>query len=779
MTYGAYFRNLTGYDPYPFQEAIGHLLVNRQSLIFRAPTGAGKTWATVAPFLYSHSLGARIADRLIYALPLRSLASSLHSSVCEAMERTISVRQSAKARAYPSDHIYCSLQMGGEKNDPFLEGDLIFCTIDQVLSGYLMMPLSLPDRLGNIVAGALAGSFLIFDEVHLLDSKIAMGTVIEMLIRFRGLIQFVFMTATMSDESMRWLANKLGAQVAEIPETEVRDLPVQRFKHRVWRWRQEALGTEAVIAAHRAGRTLAIVNQVDRAQELYTSLEAALAGSQTKLACLHSRFFPADRTRTENKLQSWFGRSATESDVILVTTQVVEAGMDISADHILTELAPMNALIQRAGRTARYESRCEGAVTVFEIEKELPYSDAAAELAATRSCLRSLSIEGENVDFKREQDWIETVHGEGEKAALAAFRRIERRSDVEQAILTGDRGNLSALVRDVDAVNILLSEVPQTVRFDGTRWPELLSIPRSSTWRLRELIERGAGGIFTAVSLEDESGPLRFKWPRVENPSQLRGCWLVALGPQIARYSEDVGLQIGVAGEEVPVRYSALAPILNYQYFYESWTDHTRRVIGQARRMAGANSWGAKKIDEILALSPGTMENLVELTAALHDIGKLSVKWQAEAWQYETGRTGRLRTQCVAHTTKRPGDTGPKLPSHAVEGALASMAVLDKLCPRAAMSVARAIARHHSVRSYRCGDFELSAEACDLVREFVGPDGALVSAPPLFDRSEFGQELDSLWEERKWWIAYAYLVRRLRLADQAGTAEGVQESASG
>jgi CRISPR-associated endonuclease/helicase Cas3 len=66
---------LTTKTPYKFQEDLAKKLIARRSLIVRAPTGAGKTWATVAPFLYSLSGGTPFADRLLYVLPLRSLAS--------------------------------------------------------------------------------------------------------------------------------------------------------------------------------------------------------------------------------------------------------------------------------------------------------------------------------------------------------------------------------------------------------------------------------------------------------------------------------------------------------------------------------------------------------------------------------------------------------------------------------------------------------------------------------------------------------------------------------
>lgn len=235
------------------------MLIAGHSVILRAPTGAGKTWATVAPFLYSIWRGEPLTDRLLYALPLRSLASSLHGAVLAEMQKAKGlfpeVNSAGKDRGYGDGKRYCGLQMGGESHDPFFESDLVFTTIDQVLSGYLGLPVSLPRRLGNMVAGALVGAFLVLDEVHLLESNRAMGTTIEMLDRLQGLCQFVLMTATLSDGGAEWLALKLGAERLLIPEAEIRELPSHRTKRREWRWaddardeqgRQDACGANAL-----------------------------------------------------------------------------------------------------------------------------------------------------------------------------------------------------------------------------------------------------------------------------------------------------------------------------------------------------------------------------------------------------------------------------------------------------------------------------------------------------------------------------------------------------
>jgi CRISPR-associated endonuclease/helicase Cas3 len=97
--------------------------------------------------------------------------------------------------------------------------------------------------------------------------------------------------------------------------------------------------------------TLVVCNTVDRACKTFDALRDK--GRKDGLELVHSRFRPAER---EAWRELFLSRSACTSDVdrIIVATQVVEAGVDISAGSLITELAPWPSLVQRFGRCARY-----------------------------------------------------------------------------------------------------------------------------------------------------------------------------------------------------------------------------------------------------------------------------------------------------------------------------------------------------------------------------------------------------------------------------------------
>jgi CRISPR-associated endonuclease/helicase Cas3 len=97
-------------------------------------------------------------------------------------------------------------------------------------------------------------------------------------------------------------------------------------------------------------RTLIICNTVDRAKALYASVSEALeTEASTEMVLLHSRFRPPDRARQQDRLNA---RHDSEGQIV-VATQVVEAGVDLSSAILWTEVAPLPSLIQRFGRLNR------------------------------------------------------------------------------------------------------------------------------------------------------------------------------------------------------------------------------------------------------------------------------------------------------------------------------------------------------------------------------------------------------------------------------------------
>lgn len=118
------FHTLTTHQPYNFQIQTINRILNHEDTILRAPTGSGKTETAIAPFLFAKTLRLDFPSKLIYVVPLRTLANSLRQRV----EMMVANWE----RLYPpSRNLVVTLQTGENPEDPRFEGDIIFCTIDQ------------------------------------------------------------------------------------------------------------------------------------------------------------------------------------------------------------------------------------------------------------------------------------------------------------------------------------------------------------------------------------------------------------------------------------------------------------------------------------------------------------------------------------------------------------------------------------------------------------------------------------------------------------------------
>ena len=214
---------------------------------------------------------------------------------------------------------------------------------------------------------------------------------------------------------------------------------------------------DAVLKAHRAGRmSLVIVNRVQRAQNLHAELRKRLklAGNDApELGLLHGRFRPADRQREVQRLPRP-DKPIGDKGLIVVSTQAVEAGVDISAAVLFTELAPWSAMVQRFGRANRYAELPDGAhvhwIDLLAVEDRksvddvsLPY--APKELEAALERLNELTdVAPVNLPAPTDTD---------------PPRRVIRRKDLDDLFdtdpdLTGFDVDISAYVRDADDTDI-------------------------------------------------------------------------------------------------------------------------------------------------------------------------------------------------------------------------------------------------------------------------------------------------------------------------------------
>ena len=363
-------------------------------------TGSGKTEAAL--MLAHRLMAAGKADGLYMALPTMATANAMfarlegthrrlfadgelpsvvlahgarkmHDGFRAAMD--IGARREEPLGQAESDETAssaCAAWIADDRRRSFL-ADVGAGTVDQALLSIL------PSKHQSLRLLGLMRNVLILDEVHAYDAY--MQREIEALLRFQAGLggSAILLSATLPRTIRRRLVDAfvsgLGTDFDEAPLSldyplasvqaggslrqskvegradRARSVPV-RFLRSV----SEALD-EVVQAANKGASVLYIRNSVDDALEARAELlDRGLDPANVDL--FHARFALTDRLAIEERVLTAFGKSSSEKQRrgrVLVATQVVEQSLDLDFDVLVTDLAPIDLLIQRAGRLWRHE----------------------------------------------------------------------------------------------------------------------------------------------------------------------------------------------------------------------------------------------------------------------------------------------------------------------------------------------------------------------------------------------------------------------------------------
>ena len=361
-------------EPYEFQkelyEKLRSLAGKGGLLVVEAPTASGKTEAAAAAFFSQWVEGDWwLAPRLIYTLPTRALTLTTYARL-----RSYSrwVASMLNAKPLPVSFEYGSTFA---PKHCLYGGPVVAATLDAAAYGYVA--LRVPGKLSNprlsFPTALLATSLLVLDEVQLYQDKhyyspSVIGMLLKPLIRAGAVA--VVMSATLPTLLLEELADgveyeHLISKPAERGEVEV---DVENLKGR--KKLPDALGeigerevSGMIDEALSSGSVLVVANTVERAADCYRLLKKRYAD---KVVLLHGKMANVDREEREKRL--------FRENLVVVSTQVVEAGFDFDAGLMLTELAPLDSLIQRAGRVARRKG-AKGRVLVFDVDGPEPYAD--------------------------------------------------------------------------------------------------------------------------------------------------------------------------------------------------------------------------------------------------------------------------------------------------------------------------------------------------------------------------------------------------------------------
>jgi CRISPR-associated endonuclease/helicase Cas3 len=400
------FEGWTGFTPRGIQELVvcAPLPQPGSVEIVESETGSGKTEAAFARFAQLH--GAGLVDGLYFALPTRTAATQLHKRMDDLVRKAFGdgpakppvvlavpgyLRVDADVgqrmagyevlwsenRGWPES----ASRWSAEQPKQYLASAIAVGTIDQVLLASLQV------NHAHLRATALLRQLLVIDEVHASDPymEVLLRQVLAWHVRAGG--HALLLSATLGGELRARLLAPGARRVAAPSLAEAIAVPYPLFSTPAGAVavqtagapkaiRVEALGaiddpvavaTLAAVAARAGAKVLIVRNTVAACLATQEALEHELAGEQQLLfgvavggkrvaAPHHSRYAPQDRTLLDQAIEATFGKAGDRgSGCVAVATQTVQQSLDLDADLLISDICPMDVLLQRIGRLHRHQ----------------------------------------------------------------------------------------------------------------------------------------------------------------------------------------------------------------------------------------------------------------------------------------------------------------------------------------------------------------------------------------------------------------------------------------
>jgi CRISPR-associated endonuclease/helicase Cas3 len=375
--------------------------------ILESDTGSGKTEAALERFFHLYEKGA--VDGLYFALPTRTAARQIYNRVERVVKRVFEAHdadpppviqavpgyiEADGVKGVPIDRfdvqwhddmeedLARERRWAAEQPKQYLAGSVVIGTVDQALLS------ALQTRYAHARGTALLRHFLVVDEVHASDMYMTqiLNAVLDRHLSAGG--HALLMSATLGTAArIAFSEKKTGRQhvpdVAEAKEagyplvthvsSERRAPDLQPTEPSGYRkvvemepnpvaGDPEAIAERAVQAARDGARVLVIRNRVEDCIDVQKAVEAKLASDERDLllqvhgtpAPHHSRFARADRSLLDDAIETAFGKDEPISGAVAVATQTVQMSLDLSASLMITDLCPVDVLLQRIGRLHRH-----------------------------------------------------------------------------------------------------------------------------------------------------------------------------------------------------------------------------------------------------------------------------------------------------------------------------------------------------------------------------------------------------------------------------------------
>ena len=341
--------------------------------------------------------------------PMRTLATSLKDRLNEYSEVL---------------EVDCwTIQHSSASEDKFLSNKFCVTTIDQVLAGYLGMGKQAFIKGKNIIK-----SNMVFDEVQLFDTEKMLLTTINMLDEIHKLgNKFIIMTATMPEYLINFLSERYDMNVIISETVRVKDRK-STIKY------IDKLDINEI--NNYKNKQIIICNTLKSMLRMYKKLD------EKRVVVLNSKFLKYDRERIENEMLKYFDKNSDDNDKILLTTQIVEAGMDISANRLYSANCPIDNLVQRDGRCARWGG--DGEVVVFETDDKVYDKEVVINT-------KKIILENNGIEFSWniQKDWINQILNPFYSKRINKLTLKKNKNNFAE-------NSRDKLIRDIQNINVII-----------------------------------------------------------------------------------------------------------------------------------------------------------------------------------------------------------------------------------------------------------------------------------------------------------------------------------
>mgnify|MGYP001105930920 CR=1 FL=1 len=357
-------------------------------LLVDLPSGYGKSTATITLARYvieniENNKANEYFSRVIHVLPMRSIIEDLYYRV----------RMTLKNHNYDVDK-YLAKQYMFHPGSPFFARRCVITTLDTFILNFFKLPAhelgkAFRDNISHFEfpRAMIYTSLVILDEFHLFsglgsineESKSFTAVLAAIICMLNAGVPIVVMTATIPPRLKEYLLEEVRTSGFNVDNIEYREGYDKDFDDELKRKRREVRRMNDLNCALKELKS--VYNDNMRVAFIFNTVKGAIEGYQriyadigvngsTDIILLHGRL-PESRRESINKLRD-------KSNYILVTTQVIEAGVDLNFDIMITECPPADRLVQRAGRVARHSDH--GEVWVFKAGEKQPYDTEVTEI---------------------------------------------------------------------------------------------------------------------------------------------------------------------------------------------------------------------------------------------------------------------------------------------------------------------------------------------------------------------------------------------------------------